>query len=312
MGTRVSLISDLSGNPGDETFEQKMRRLHHLVRRWFLQWEGTFSRFFPESDLSRLNRQQEAWVVLSPPFWGLLQAALEGAASTGGLVNPAVLPGLETAGYVQSFERMCNQSTGQVDPASTFPTQGTALDDWRRIRMDPDTKSVYLPAGVRLDLGGFAKGWAADTAARLLGEYCPCLVDAGGDIAISAPRRDGTPWRIGIAQPSQPHKNLWMLPVEGRDFPSAVGVATSSPCVRRWKRSATIMHHLIDPRTGNPAGSDLVQVTVLAPSSLQAEIAAKAVFIQGGEAGLRWLDSQAGLAGFLVYDTGEYSGTDDR
>src|SRR5207245_1441448 len=75
---------------------------------------------------------------------------------------------------------------------------------WREIKTYPYTRSVGLPAGVRLDFGGVAKGWAADEAASRLGEYGPALVDAGGDVAVSGPMRDGTGWPIGIEAPLIP------------------------------------------------------------------------------------------------------------
>ncbi len=105
---------------------------------------------------------------------------------TGGLVNPLVLPALEAAGYAHSFE------TETFEPGAESPV--ATVWDWHDIELDADRRQIRLPAGSRIDLGGTAKGWAAQQTASWLSQTGPCLVDAGGDIVAR-----GTPERMPTA-----------------------------------------------------------------------------------------------------------------
>lgn len=137
---------------------------------------------------------------------------------------------------------------------------------------------------MRLDLGGIAKGWAADIAAQRLAKAGPALIDAGGDIAVSGPMADGSPWPIAIANPFAPEDSLGLLLlVRG-------AVATSGRDYRRWTRGGVEQHHIIDPRTGQPAQTDVLSATIVAPDGPAAEMAAKVALILGSQAGLAWLD----------------------
>ncbi|HEY1012734.1 MAG TPA: FAD:protein FMN transferase [Herpetosiphonaceae bacterium] len=262
---------------------------------WFADWERQLSRFRPDSALARLNR--DGSISQAPDaLWEVVGLALRLAERSDGLLTPTILPALIAHGYDRPFDQLA----GAVAPgAGLDATAGHPLvGDWRAIRLDPATRSIALPAGVALDLGGCAKGWAADQAMRRLAEAGPALVDAGGDVAISGPTAgaDGTParWPIAIADPRRPEADLALLMLRGG------GVATSGSDYRRWRSEAGWQHHLIDPRTGRPADTDLLSATVIAPDVLQAEAAAKLVFLRGAAAGIAWLDQQPGCAGVAV------------
>ena len=118
---------------------------------------------------------------------------------------------------------------------------------------------------MRLDLGGIAKGYAVDRAAELLAPAGPCLVNAGGDLAVR-----GGAWPVGV-------EHLTLLLERG-------AIATSGRDRRRWTRDGREHHHLIDPRTGAPADTPLLRATVVAASAAEAEVLAKAVFLGDEEA----------------------------
>ncbi len=262
------------------------------VPDWFAAWDQALSRFRDDSELAVLNRRAgHGWTQLSPTLWAVLAAARAAARLSDGLVSPTVLSALERAGYDRDFAAI---GDGRAVPAGT----AAPAAPWSAIRHDPRRRAVALPAGARLDLGGVAKGWAADTAVRRLAAHGPALVDAGGDIAVSGPRADGTPWPIGVADPRQPGEQIALLLLP------AGGVATSGRDYRRWRQGAAERHHIIDPRTGLPAATDLLTVTVVAPSARVAEAAAKTVLILGREAGLAWLAARPYLAGLLVSEEG--------
>jgi thiamine biosynthesis lipoprotein len=147
-------------------------------------------------------------------------------------------------------------------------------------------------------LGGIGKGWAADRAVGRLKRQGPALVEAGGDIALSGPRKSGEAWRIAVADPQQPDHDLVHLAV------SSGGVATSGKDYRRWLRAGAWQHHLIDPRTGRPAAGDVWSATVIGPSLLLAETAAKVVVILGADEGLAWIERRPKLAALLVLQDG--------
>ena len=288
------------------------------VADWFAEWESHLSRFRGDSELARLNAAAGRRTAVSEVLWGVLQAALGAARATNGLVTPTLLDAVERAGYDRSFEQLGNGSTvagrasdgpapdgiiaverigGRARPASTVRADGQA--GWRAIRTVDADRTVTLPAGVRLDLGGIAKGWAADEAARRLAVHGPALVDAGGDIAVSGPLPDGGRWPIAVGDPRAPDAHLTVLWLAGG------GVATSGTDVKRWQRNGDWQHHIIDPRTGAPAVTDVLSATVVARSTRVAETAAKAVLLLGRRAGMAWIERQPALAGILVGSDGE-------
>jgi thiamine biosynthesis lipoprotein len=158
---------------------------------------------------------------------------------------------------------------------------------------------LRLSPGTRLDLSGIAKGWAADQAARRLALLGPSLVDAGGDIAVCGPRLSGEPWPVAIPDPFNPTENIDLLLLEQG------GVATSGRDRRRWLKDGWWRHHIIDPRTGLPAQTEVLTATVLAPNAQTAEMAAKTALILGSWQGIAWLDARPELAGLLVLEDGE-------
>jgi thiamine biosynthesis lipoprotein len=159
---------------------------------------------------------------------------------------------------------------------------------------------IWLSQKKSLDsaLGGMAKGWAVERAARWLARVGPALVDAGGDIAVSGPRVAGEGWAIAVADPFAPECELALLTLL-----SGV-IATSGRDYRRWQQAGTWHHHIVDPRTGRPARTDVVTATVVAPTAWQAEAAAKAALILGGRDGLAWIDRHPPLGVLLTIEDG--------
>jgi thiamine biosynthesis lipoprotein len=267
------------------------RRLARLPV-WFEAWEDRLSRFRPESELSQLNRSAGQMVSVSPVLWEVFQAACEAERLSNGLVTPTVLDAMLATGYTTSFENLANgMNTSEALPTAPLPTTTD-------IRVDLERRGLQLPAGIKLDFGGIAKGWSAQQAVQRLQAYGPCLVDAGGDIAISGLREGGQPWQISVADPHHPSQDLAGL-LLGR-----CGVATSGRDYRRWQQDGVWRHHIIDPRTGWPAVTDVLSATVIAPDLIWAEIAAKTAFILGSQTGMSWLEEHPALAGILVLEDG--------
>jgi thiamine biosynthesis lipoprotein len=284
MGSRILAILD-------DPSPHAKRRLAD-VPRWFEGWEACLSRFREESELSRLNRSDGVDVPVSGVLWDVLEASMNAADASRGIVVPTVLEAVRAAGYDRSWETIAAEGTG-------VPVrEAVGVPDWSRIERDPRRHTVRLPPGTTLDLGGVGKGWAADQAARRLGAFGAALVDAGGDIAVSGPANGDEAWPIGVADPAHEDQELVQLQIwDG-------GVATSGREYRRWRRGDGWAHHLIDPRTGRPAETDVLTATVVAPSAAEAEMGAKTVAILGSRDGVRWLESHKRLAGLVVLEDG--------
>lgn len=263
------------------------------VPEWFEEWEQVLSRFRYDSELTRLNQVHERPVRVSATLWEVLQAARKAERLTEGLVTPTLLDAILEAGYDRPFDVLPHQTPYMSDPVMEAPPPLTA------ITVNRSAQTVTLPSGMSLDFGGIAKGWAAHQAMKRLQAEGPALVNAGGDIAISGPRRDGSPWQIGITNPFDRQAELENLFLEG------CGVATSGKDRRRWTRNGILQHHILDPATGQPAETDLLTVTVIARDVMQAEAAAKAAFILGSRAGMQWIEARPGLAAVFVLDNGQ-------
>ncbi|MDR3576511.1 MAG: FAD:protein FMN transferase [Anaerolineaceae bacterium] len=293
MGCGITVLLDNEGSRAFSAIQQ--------VPAWFEEWEQALSRFRPDSELNQLNNSAGCAFQASPILWEVVQVALDNSRWTGGLVVPTVLNSLERAGYALSFDR--SQPGG--GPARQIGTPLADIDGrqndllrWNDIYSDPSHQTITLPVGLRLDLGGVAKGWAAQQTMLRLQEFGPVLVDAAGDISISGLDSDGDPWVVSIEDPLQFQESLGELAL------GQAGVATSGIDYRRWLQNGVLKHHIIDPRTGEPAETDLMTATILAPDVVQAEAAAKAVLILGSKVGQDWLAARPQLAAQLALQDG--------
>jgi thiamine biosynthesis lipoprotein len=239
MGTEIELLVD--AEDAERALDSAEAEFHRL--------ESLFSRFRDDSELSRLNGAGS--IDAGPDLARVVELALEGRDRTRGRFDPTVHDAVVAAGYDRTFEELPAQ--GQA--ALPSPAAGGVRLRGARLELDP---------GVRLDLGGIGKGYAAERAAELLALAGPCLVNAGGDIAIR-----GGSWPVGVES----------LTVEL----TGGGLATSGRDRRRWQRDGRELHHLIDPSTGAPSTSDLLRVTAFAADAVDAEIAAKSLFLLGSE-----------------------------
>jgi thiamine biosynthesis lipoprotein len=268
------------------------RRALSQIERYFTRIEARLSRFKTDSELSRLNRAAGRPFTVSPLLFELVKTALAWRERTDGIFDPTVLKALIAAGYDRSFEDMANHAEGPANPIlSNSSVRGKVI-------LNRPQYTITLPAGVGIDLGGIAKGWTVQQAAQQLGQFGPALVDAGGDIACVGTPPTGSAWLVGLADPYQPEADLATLTLANE------AVATSSLAHRRWQHHGQPAHHLIDPRTGAPAITDLVSVTVIAPSLPAAEIHAKVALILGAVQGLAYLENQPNLSALLVTTEG--------
>jgi FAD:protein FMN transferase len=273
-------------------------RIQALLRRM----HRTLTRFEETSELSRLNGRAGDEVPVSLMLLHAVEGALWAARFSEGLVDPTLIGELERAGYANSRAGLPPGPLAEALVAAPprQPAGPSPRADWRRIQVDPRRRTVRLPRGVRIDLGGSAKGLAVDLAADLLAVHPAYAVDAGGDIRLGG--TDAAPRAVLIAHP--------MCDEIAHTFTIAAGaVATSGLGTRIWRDEHGFAHHLIDPVRGTPAWTGVIQATALAPTALEAETLAKTAVLRGPLGGR---DVLARHGGALVLDDGELVFAGDR
>lgn len=287
MGSEISCDLD--------SRQARVRERLDRVPAMFESWEKTLSRFRPDSELSQMNARAEHTVRVSETLWRVLRLARRAEIWSDGLVTPTILPQLERAGYDRSFEALSSYAQS-AQPGLLAEPPETNSPVWQ---VGEHVHSVTRIPGTRLDLGGVAKGWAAEQTAGYLGEIGAALVDAGGDIIMTAPPEEGA-WFIGIENPCGPEtdKNLPVLRLEEG------AIATSGRDFRKWTRGGRPAHHLIDPRTNLPAETDVLTATIIAPTIFHAEVAAKVALLLGSRAAMGWMETHGDLAALLILQDG--------
>jgi len=241
------------------------------IERLFAERDRMFSRFCPDSELSRVNRAPGTVVKVSAAFAEMLVVAVRAARQTDGLVDPTLGAAIEAAGYDRDFS--------DLQP-SAEPAEPGACGRWRSLRLRRTL--LHRPHGVRVDLNGVVKGKTVDDALALIdGEG---FVSAGGDLAARG--------AVDVA-----------LPGGGAVRVLNGGLATSSVVRRRWLRAGVWQHHLMDPATGRSCETPWREVTVSAATCLEADVAAKAALLLGHD-GPGWLECR-GLAGRFLPGLGD-------
>jgi thiamine biosynthesis lipoprotein len=279
-------------NTAIELFAMDPRSSVHLTaaEQVFHDVEQRFSRFRDDSELSRLNARRDTRVVISREMFDLLSLALSLHAITERVFEPAVLPRIEAAGYDRSFELVARDGAATTQAE---PQERRSIGD---VRLEATSLTFEAPPGLRLDLGGIGKGYTVDRTAAQLAPIGDFLVNAGGDMFASGTGPGGDGWLASVANPFDFEEDLSVLHLRNE------ALATSTTSMRTWKRGGKILHHLIDPRTGEPAENGVVSVSVLARSAAQADVFAKTALIMGLEDGSRFLESQQTPGMFVLSD----------
>jgi thiamine biosynthesis lipoprotein len=243
-----------------------------LLRLQLEQLDEACSRFRPGSELSLAHRSGGKPVAVSGLLAELVQASLDVARLTDGAVDPTVGNAVIGLGYDRDFDAL--------------PARGPSLGDdppvpapgWDCVELDPANRLLRIPEGVRLDLGSSAKAFAADRAARDIAAELGTgvLVNLGGDVAVAGPPPpDG--WCVGISMSAWDHPDDSQVTVCIRSG----GLASSGTTVRAWQRGERLLHHIVDPRTGDVADEYWQLATVAGPNCLVANAASTATIVNG-------------------------------
>jgi thiamine biosynthesis lipoprotein len=282
MGSDVHVI--VVGGP-DGLASRAHERIDELERRW--------SRFIADSEISELTRRAGSPMTVSDDTVELITRAVEAWWFTGSTFDPTVLGAVVRAGYDRSFDEL---------PSETVSGVSKLVSGCTDIVIDGNT--VTLPAGTGFDPGGIGKGLTADIVVDEIsaaGAEGVC-VNMGGDLCVRGDAPEAGGWTIAIDHPwsTRPIANV------GVDDGA---IATSTTLRRRWTVGGNERHHLIDPRTGEPAATDLNLVSVVAGSAWAAEVLAKAVLIRGSAHPFDLVEG-SGAEALIVHDDGRVEVSD--
>lgn len=260
-----------SDTHSDEVLRADLDRCFDMFR----SFEDRFSRFKQTSELSLFNDRHTKKQRVSEEFFTLLEKSAEYHLFTEGLFNPTILPALEQEGYVKS------KHEGFISSDALY-TNDSPILSLSNIEAERKTLTVDTN-GARLDFGGIGKGYIIDQVRLFLQSqgYYNFFIDAGGDLYAGGENKEKGYdfWAVDIEHPRYPDQSLATLTL------SDMAATTSGINRRHWINGTRVKHHIIDPRTGKSAETDLVSVTVVAHETALADILAKSILILGREAG---------------------------
>jgi thiamine biosynthesis lipoprotein len=267
-------------------------------RAWLADFDARLSRFRPDSELCSLNADRRETVPASTLLRAAVSAGVWAAQQTGGLVDPTLVDQIERAGYVSSRDTAGVDSPNVAEALRSapprLPASRSAATRWRQIRVDDAAGTISRPPGIRFDTGGTGKGLAADALAHRLARHSRVMIDCGGDVRVTGRDAGEQPITIEIEHP--------LTGDSQHSFALGGGaVATSGIARRIWRTRDGFAHHLLDPATGRPAWTGLIQATALAPTALEAETLAKAALLSGPAEARRILSHHGGA---IVHDDG--------
>ncbi len=252
--------------------------------------EELLDRFQPTSQVSRLNEQAGlAWVELDEDTRFLLEQGQHYGRLSQGAFDVTVGVLADLWGFGSDHNRV--PSPAEIE---------AALDVTGYPLLAIEGNRAFVEKGVKVDLGGIAKGYTVDKAAAKLRQrgVKHAIINAGGDVYAIGSRPDGKPWRVGVTNPRQVEGMALAVYLQDQ------AIATSGDYQRFFIHEGERYHHILDPRTGYPARG-LASVSVIAPSAMEADALATAVFVLGRGQGLALVDSLPGVEAVLITDAGE-------
>jgi thiamine biosynthesis lipoprotein len=284
MGTRIYVelwAEEPDKARGEQAIDAVMDEMRHI--------DESMSVYKPTSEVSKVNdlaAQQP--VKISPELFKLLTAALEYSRITVGAFDITYA----SVGYMYDFRARKRPTEEQIK--SALPAV-----NYHHLLLDPATSTVrFSQPGVRIDLGGIAKGYAVDCGIDILKArgFTHALVNAGGDSRVIGDRF-GRPWIIGIRHPDHPDQVITRVPLVDSAF------STSGDYERYFDEDGVRYHHIIDPHTGHSA-SKVRSATVMAPTATQTDGLSKTAFVLGADEAMRIYNSLPDVDAILVTPEG--------
>jgi FAD:protein FMN transferase len=285
MGTRVSV--ELWA---DE--DARGRELVDEVIREYRRVDDAMSTYKPDSEISRVNASAaERPMVISDELFGLVERSLELSVASGGAFDITY----DSVGYLYDFRARQRPTDEQIK-------ERLQAVDYRHIVLDRERRTIFFKtAGVRINLGGIAKGWVVERAAAMLRargvEHA--LLNAGGDTRVVGDRR-GQPWIVGIRHPRVSDEVVTRLPLVDE------AISTSGDYERYFEENGRRYHHILNPATGRPT-EGVLTVTVIGPDGTLTDGLDTAIFVLGVEEGLELIEAYPEYETIIVDAAGKVS-----
>jgi thiamine biosynthesis lipoprotein len=287
MGTRVSV--ELWADD-----EARGRELVADVMEDYRRIDLAMSTYKPDSEISLVNARAATEAVrISEELFSLLERSVELSVASRGAFDITY----ESVGYLYDFR-------AGVRPSDEEISARLAAIDYRHIVLDRQMSTVrFTSPGVRINLGGIAKGYAVQHAADYLRSRGVehALLNAGGDTRVIGDRR-GQPWIVGVRHPRQEGEVITRLPIVDE------AISTSGDYERFFEENGRRYHHIINPATGRPT-EGVLTVTVIGPDGTLTDGLDTAVFVLGAEAGLKLMESYPDYEAIIVDAMGKISYT---
>ena len=283
MGTRIYVELWLDDPAqGQAAVEAVIGSMHEV--------DAMMSTYKPESQLSQVNaRAALGPVKVDRELFDVIRASLDFSRQTGGAFDVTYA----SVGHLYDFR-------ARQRPSETQIAQALPGVNWRNVRLDPASLTVrFERPGMRIDLGGIAKGHAVDRAIGLLQArgVAHAVVSAGGDSRIIGDRF-GRPWIVGIRHPDDPQRVVTRIPLVD------TAMSTSGDYERYFDENGVRYHHIIDPKTGRSA-SKVRSATILAPTAMQTDGLSKTAFVLGAEEALKLIEKIPGVDAVFVTPEGK-------
>ncbi len=247
--------------------------------------DASMSPYKHDSELSRINREAaQKPVPISQEMFDLIARSIEFSQLSGGAFDIT----FSSVGYLYDYREHVKPTDAQI--AKALPGI-----NYRHLRLDPKARTIhYARPGVRIDLGGIAKGHAVDNCIAILKNrgITNAIVTAGGDSRLLGDRR-GRPWNVGIRDPRQRGEVAAVLPL------ADVAISTSGDYERFFEEDGVRHHHIINPRTGKSA-TGVRSVTIIGPDGITTEGLTKSVFVKGPKEGMRLIESIQGVDAIII------------
>lgn len=281
MGTVVDMR--VYGKSAEKAMEQAYAKIQEIENRMSVNLEG--------SEISQINKAAGLNPVkVSTETIAVLQKAIEFAQLTNGAFDPTIGPLVSAWGISTDHPRV--PTVIEIDYL-------TDLINWQDVEIKAEENQVSLARpGMAIDLGAIAKGYAADEAVAVLraNGVESAFVNLGGNVYVIGAKPDNSPWRIGIRDPFAQEANSFVGVISATD----TSVVTSGTYERYFVKNGVTYHHILDPKTGYPAESDLASVTIISPESIVADAVSTSTFLIGKEAGKALIESLPNVEAVLV------------
>lgn len=283
MGTRIGVeLWAADRTTADRHIERVMQEMHRI--------DALMSTYKPTSQVSIVNAEAARHPVrVDADLFGLLETSLEYSRLTEGAFDITYA----SVGHLYDFRRGIKPTDEQI--ATALPAV-----NYRHVVLDPEARTVrFAQPGVRIDLGGIAKGWAVDQGIALLraAGVERAMVNAGGDTRIIGDRF-GKPWMVGIRDPREEGKVIVRIPLDD------AALSTSGDYERFFEAGGVRYHHIIEPASGRPARA-VRSVTVIGPTATRTDGLSKTIFVLGIEKGMQVLDRLGDVDAIAIDDKGE-------